>query len=61
MSDTDLMPYGKFKGTEMANVPAYYLIWQWDNASVPVRKKFPEVFDYIEDNIKELRAEYSVK
>jgi len=27
MKDTDLMPYGKYKGTQMANIPAYYLIW----------------------------------
>jgi len=27
MKDIDLMPWGKYKGVKMANVPASYLIW----------------------------------
>lgn len=27
MTDTDPMPFGKYKGTAMANVPASYLAW----------------------------------
>lgn len=55
MTKKDLMPYGKHKGIEMEYVPAHYLMWQWGNASIPVRKRFPQVFDYIEDNMKELK------
>lgn len=29
--DTDLMPYGKHVGTKLANVPASYLQWLWEN------------------------------
>jgi len=28
--DTDLMPFGKYKGEKMANVPAHHLMWHWD-------------------------------
>ena len=31
MTDSDLMPFGKYKGTKMANVPAKYLIWLYEN------------------------------
>ena len=27
LTDQSLMPFGKFKGTKMANVPADYLLW----------------------------------
>ncbi len=49
MEDSDLMPFGKHKGTAMANIPAYYLMWLHDNASAGVRKAFPQVFEYISD------------
>lgn len=29
--DYDLMPFGKYKGRTMADVPASYLMWLWDN------------------------------
>jgi len=28
MKDTDLMPFGKYKGIPMQDVPAGYLIWK---------------------------------
>jgi uncharacterized protein (DUF3820 family) len=31
MTDNDLMPWGKYKGKKMANVPADYLLWLLDN------------------------------
>lgn len=55
MKDTDLMPFGKFEGTEMANVPASYLMWVkdniWSNAS-----NF-EVKKYIQDNLDAIKLE----
>ncbi len=27
MDDNSIMPFGKFKGQKMANVPASYLLW----------------------------------
>lgn len=46
------MPYGKHKGTAMANVPAQYLLWLYDN-----NKCTPEVREYITDNLDALRLE----
>lgn len=28
-ADNDLMPFGKFKGTPLQDVPADYLLWLW--------------------------------
>ena len=27
LTDNDLMPFGKFKGQAMCNVPSWYLLW----------------------------------
>lgn len=48
MKDTDLMPFGKFKRTTMANVPAYHL--QWIKNNVKPNPKTFEVLRYIKDN-----------
>ena len=29
LSDTDLMPFGKYKGEPLQDVPASYLAWLW--------------------------------
>lgn len=31
MTDESLMPFGKFKGRALANVPAHYLLWVYEN------------------------------
>ena len=31
MEDSSLMPYGKYKGEKMANVPPDYLLWLYEN------------------------------
>lgn len=46
------MPFGKYQGTEMENVPASYLIWLYDN-----NKCNKEVKEYIEDNMDVLKME----
>ena len=33
MKDTDLMPFGKYKGIPMQDVPASYLHWWYHNAT----------------------------
>lgn len=52
LTDDSLMPYGKYKGTKMANVPASYLMWLYDNdkCDEPVKQ-------YIEDNMDVLQIE----
>ena len=52
MEDTDLMPFGRFRGREMQDVPASYLLWLSTNNSVP-----PQVKKYIQDNLDVLEKE----
>lgn len=52
LEDDSLMPYGKFKDEFMVDVPAYYLIWLYDN-----NKCSGSVKNYIEDCIEVLRKE----
>ena len=52
LTDKSPMPFGKHKGVEMANVPADYLIWLYEN-----EKCTDEVREYIEDNMDVLKIE----
>lgn len=53
LTDNSLMPFGKHKGTAMANVPASYLLWLKNN----VEKVDSAVLEYINDNLDVLRNE----
>lgn len=55
MEDTDLMPYGKHKGTAMANIPAADLIWLYENnrTSKDVRQYIEENMDVLKEEIKQ--------
>lgn len=52
LNDESLMPFGKYKGEKMANVPASYLMWIYDN-----NKCNAEVKEYINDNMDVLKQE----
>lgn len=52
LTDTSLMPWGKWKGHKMANVPPEYLIWLLDN-----EKCSGQVKAYIEENKSFLELE----
>lgn len=56
LDDASLMPYGKFKGWPMEDVPASYLIWLLDNL-----RASPQVAEYIKDNRDVLEKEISEK
>ena len=56
LTDNSPMPFGKYKGTAMANVPADYLIWIYDNG-----KCNAEVKTYIIDNLDVLKNEIENK
>lgn len=56
MTDNSLMPYGKYKGQKMANIPPDYLIWLFEN-----NKCTPEVAKYITENLDVLKAEIELK
>lgn len=45
-NDLDIMPFGKFKGRPMQEVPASYLAWLKDNEI----KTDAQVWNYIIDN-----------
>lgn len=50
LTDESLMPFGKYKGEKMANVPHGYLLYMYDSG-----KLFGAVKDYCEENINVLR------
>jgi uncharacterized protein (DUF3820 family) len=52
MKDSDFMPWGKYKGTKMIDVPASYLLWLYEN-----NKCSGEVEDYIADNLDVIKEE----
>ncbi len=52
MTDNSLMPFGKYRGEKMANVPADYLLWIFEN-----NKCTPEVAKYIAENLSVIKSE----
>jgi uncharacterized protein (DUF3820 family) len=50
--DKTPMPFGKYQGKAMANVPAQYLIWLIEN-----NKAHGELRKYIENNMEVLNKE----
>lgn len=55
MDDKSIMPFGKYKGEKMANVPADYLIWLFEN-----NKCFGDLLGYIRANEENLRQEIAL-
>lgn len=49
MTDESLMPFGKYKGYLMVNVPASYLLWLYDS-----NKCYGELKDYVMVNLEVL-------
>ena len=56
LTDESPMPYGKYKGRPMEDVPADYLIWLVDN-----QRASPEVMGYVEENREVLNKEIKEK
>ena len=56
LSDTDKMPFGKYKGQPMQDVPASYLFWFWTEKGMKADKNSP-VADYIRRNLDALAEE----
>ena len=52
MDDNSTMPFGKYKGHKMANIPASYLIWLHGNTNI-----YGDVRDYITKNMDVLKVE----
>lgn len=57
LQDTDPMPYGKYKGAPMQDVPPDYLFWLWTNGK-EYSTKVDQVADCINRNLLALEQEY---
>lgn len=55
MKDTDPMPFGKYKGKPMQDVPASYLHYLWTSG---LSKTDEPVANYIRENIDALKKEH---
>jgi uncharacterized protein (DUF3820 family) len=53
INDNSLMPFGKYKGTKMVNVPAAYLKWLIENAT----NLRPDLKAYLDDNLQAINQE----
>jgi len=56
ITDNSSMPFGKYQGQKMVNIPADYLLWIYDN-----NKCTAEVAKYITENMDVLKAEINLK
>lgn len=56
LTDDSPMPFGKYEGTAMINVPAEYLLWLLEENKTNFKVK-----RYIVDNLDVLRAEKAGK
>ena len=52
LNDESPMPWGKYKGDKMENVPASYLLWLYKNQKCSI-----DVKEYIVDNLDVLKKE----
>lgn len=64
LTDYDRMPFGQHKNEKMANVPAKYLLWLYDEWTQP-NPRFgfvnKDVKAYIEENMDVLKQEINKK
>ena len=56
LTDNSTMWWGIHKGKKMANVPASYLLWCFDN-----NKCSPDVAKYVSENYEDLKQEARAK
>lgn len=57
MNDNTVLDFGKYSGTKLANVPAEWLLWYYNDSD----RLNTELIDYIEDNLDVLRKEINTK
>lgn len=56
--DTDLMPFGKFKGQPMSDVPCSYLEWLWNNIKQQgINPSNESVYNYIHNSKEAIEQE----
>ena len=57
LEDLDLMPFGKYKGLPMQEIPAQYLHWLW-TTGLRNKTATDAVADYIQRNLHALKQEH---
>lgn len=56
-TDSMPIPFGKYKGTSLGNVPANYLLWLYETSEQGERLSDRKLANYIKDNLKGLQIE----
>lgn len=56
LTDKSIMPWGVHKGKQMADVPASYLLWCYENNKIS-----DDVKEYVEDNLEVLKQQRAIK
>lgn len=54
-TDDSVMPWGKYQGEKMSNVPDSYLLWLWTDGQ-KFRANNRALFAYIEDNLDAIKS-----
>lgn len=49
LTDSSLMPFGKYKGDKLIDIPASYLLWLYEN------DKAGAIKSYIEENLDAIK------
>lgn len=57
LEDTSMMPFGKYAGVAMQDVPVSYLHWLWCSPDFPRGLQANLVHDYIKENLDALKME----
>lgn len=57
LNDDSPMPFGKYKGIPMSDVPVAYLHWLWTDAKFKTQTKTSNVAAYIAENLDALKGE----
>lgn len=56
MNDKSEMPFGKYKGVKLEDVPDEYLLWLYNDGEMETHTtKRKELFDYIVDNLDAIK------
>lgn len=58
LHDTDPMPFGKYQGVRMQDVPASYFHYLWVKEKKDAPRRTDPVARYIERNLHALRLEH---
>lgn len=52
MNEREFMSFGKFKGERLGDVPAWWLLWVYDQKEM--KRTRPQLYAYIEENLSYL-------